>query len=76
MNTFAKFQRMFGETSSYQYGGIYAQLGDREHALASLQQALAIRDGGLVSIKIDPLLDPLRGDARFAGLIRKMNFPL
>ena len=72
----AKFKRLFGDTSSYQYGGIYAQLGDREQALGALEQALAIRDGGLVSIKIDPLLDPIRREPRFEAVVKRMNFPV
>ena len=71
----AKFKRLFAENSSYQYAGIYAQLGDRESALAALEQALAIRDGGLASIKIDPLLDPIRQEPRFNAVVAKMNFP-
>jgi TolB-like protein/Tfp pilus assembly protein PilF len=75
MQTLARYQRLFGEASSYQYAGIYAQLGDRPAALAALEHAWAIRDGGLVSIKIDPLLDPIRREARFATVVSKMNFP-
>lgn len=72
---FAKFKRLYGETSSYQYSAIYAQLGDRERALDALEHALAIRDGGLASIKIDPLLDPIRGEPRFNAVLTEMNFP-
>jgi serine/threonine-protein kinase len=71
----AKFKRLFGEASSYQYAAIYAQLGDRKRALDELEHAFAIRDGGIVSIKIDPLLDPIRGEPRFAAVVRRMNFP-
>lgn len=71
----ARLQRLYGESSSYQYAGIYAQLGDRKRALDALEHALAIRDGGIVSIKIDPMLDPIRGEARFQAVAKKMNFP-
>lgn len=71
----AKFKRLHGETSSYQYAGIYAQLGDRQRALDALDRALAIRDGGLASIKIDPLLDPIRREPRFEAIVKRMNFP-
>lgn len=71
----SRLKRLYGESTSYQYGGIYAQLGDHDRALSALEHAFAIRDGGLISIKIDPRLDPLRGEPRFNAIVRKMNFP-
>jgi serine/threonine-protein kinase len=71
----AKFKRLYGEASSYQYAGIYAQLGDHSRALDALEHAFAIRDVGLASIKVDPMLDPIRTEPRFAEVVRKMNFP-
>ena len=55
-------QQLFGDAASYQYGEIYAQLGDKDRALAALERAWEIRDGGLMHIRGDPALDPLRGD--------------
>jgi hypothetical protein len=75
MKRLARFQKLFGESCSYQYAGIYAQLGERGQALSALEHAYDIRDGGLISIKIDPRLDPLRGEPRFTAVVRKMNFP-
>ena len=75
MKSLAKLQRLYGESASYQYTGIYAQLGDHGRALSALEHAYAIRDGGLISIKIDPQLDPLRGEPRFSAVLKKMNFP-
>jgi TolB-like protein/tetratricopeptide (TPR) repeat protein len=75
MKMLAKFKQLYGEASSYQYSGIYAQLGDRKRALDSLERALTIRDGGLVSIKIDPQLDPIRGEPRLDAVVKRMNFP-
>jgi TolB-like protein len=71
----AKFKRLYGEASSYQYAGIYAQLGDHKAALDALEKAFAIRDVGLVSIKVDPMLDPIRTEPQFAAVMMKMNFP-
>ena len=44
-------------------------------ALAWLERALEARDQNLPYINTVPLWDPLRGDPRFAGLLRRMNLP-
>ncbi len=53
----------------------YAGLGDRERALQHLEKAFQERDSNLLFCKINPWLDPLRGDPRFQDLLRRMNFP-
>jgi serine/threonine-protein kinase len=71
----AKLKRREGDSSSYQYAGIYAQLGDRDRALDALEKAWTFRDSGLASIKIDPILDPIRTEPRFNAVMKLMNFP-
>ena len=51
----------------------YACLGDKEHALASLDQAIAENEPGLPELLQSPELDALRPDARFAALRKKLN---
>jgi TolB-like protein len=68
-------QRVFGDSASYQYAEIYAQRGDLEPAFAALNRAWTVHDPGLTTLRVDPFLDPLRGDPRFAELERKLNFP-
>ena len=75
MRKLSKLKRLYGESTSYQYGGIYAQLGDHDRALSALEHAYTIRDGGLISIRIDPRLDPIRGEPRFNAVVAEMNFP-
>jgi hypothetical protein len=53
-----------------------AGLGDRDAAFARLDEAFADRSPMLTGAKIDPLLDPLRGDPRMAALLRRMHLPL
>lgn len=48
-------------------------LGDRERALDLLTRAYQDRSTYMVYSKVDPLLDPLRSDPRFAALLRRMN---
>jgi TolB-like protein len=54
---------------------IYAQLGEKDKAFAALNTAYENREFGIQSIKVDPLLDPLRDDLRFGELLRKVGFP-
>jgi len=70
-----RMQELFGEAASYQYAEIYAQTGDRERALSALEAAWAVRDAGLISVLVDPLLDPIRSDPRFEAIVKRMNFP-
>jgi Flp pilus assembly protein TadD len=53
---------------------VYAALGDRAAAFHSLEQAFNERYGPLALIRVEPDLASLRGDPRFAELVRKI-FP-
>jgi hypothetical protein len=48
-------------------------LGDIDHAFAWMEHALDAPDRMMAPIKSYSFLDPLRGDPRFAALLRKMN---
>jgi TolB-like protein/DNA-binding winged helix-turn-helix (wHTH) protein/Tfp pilus assembly protein PilF len=54
---------------------VYLGLGKNELAMNWLQKAYADRSNGLVFLKVEPELDPLRSDPRFISLLRKLNFP-
>ena len=54
---------------------IYAQLGSKELAFSSLEQAYNSRDVQFTEIAIEPAFDSLRGDPRFQSLVRKANLP-
>jgi adenylate cyclase len=62
-----------GEAAAYQYAEINAQLGDRDEAFRWLEVARRIKDPGLSILTIDPLMDPLRKDARFGTLTRELG---
>lgn len=59
----------------YEIALIYAGLHDNDEAFQWLDLALKARDKGILYIKIDPCLDPLRSDPRFAELLRGAGFP-
>ena len=71
----AKLKAALGDAAAYQYATIYAQWGNRAKALEWLETALRLRDPGLVSLKTDPLLDPLRKEPRFQAIERELKFP-
>lgn len=64
-----------GDTAAYQYATIYAQWGNTLKALEWLETALRLRDPGLIRLKVEPLLDPLRKEPRFQALMRELEFP-
>jgi serine/threonine-protein kinase len=54
--------------------GDYAQLGDKDAAFAALEKAFPGRTG-LFLIKVDPQLDNIRSDPRYAALLRRIGLP-
>ena len=71
----AKMKVENGDTAAYQYATIYAQWGNTPKALEWLETALRVRDSGLVNLKTDPLLDPLRKEPRLQMIERELRFP-
>jgi len=52
---------------------MHAGLGEVDRAFEWLDQAVEDRRGWLAYLKVEPLLDPLRGDPRFARLMERMR---
>jgi len=59
----------------YDIATVYAGLDDKEQAFAWLEQAYEDRGLWLPLLRVDPALDSLHSDPRFAELLRRMNFP-
>jgi serine/threonine protein kinase/tetratricopeptide (TPR) repeat protein len=58
------------------FAAIYAGLGEKDQAFACLEKAYEQRDTKLVTRgNLNPLLDPLRSDPRFADLLRRIGLP-
>ena len=64
----------YGHSSAYQVAEAYAWRGEKDKAFEWLERAYAQNDGGLSFFKVDPLIANLRGDPRFAALVKKMGF--
>jgi tetratricopeptide (TPR) repeat protein len=52
---------------------VYAALGERDRALASLERAYNERSQSVIWIKSEPAFDSLRGDPRFQDLLRRLR---
>ncbi len=64
-----------GYVSPYLFAGIAEALGDRRRAFAWLEDAVADRVSEVVYLDLDPRLDRLRGDRRFARIRRSVGLP-
>ena len=65
----------WSDGAAYQIGAVYAWQGDTETAFQWMERAYRLRDGGLTTLRIDPVVTSLRGDARYVSLLRKMGLP-
>ena len=70
----AKLVADFGNNSLYQQAQVLAQWRQANDAILALQRAYASGDSGLVQLQSDPLLDPLRQDARFLEIRQNLGF--
>jgi TolB-like protein/DNA-binding winged helix-turn-helix (wHTH) protein len=68
-------QSWYGDRGAYQYAQIYSQREDAARALAWLEKAMRLHDSGLVAVKVDSLLDPLRNEPRFQAIQQALKFP-
>jgi TolB-like protein len=74
----AALKRILEDADRYPYGVavVYANRGDLDRAFEWLDRAYDARSETLaIGIRWDPLLDPIRKDARYRDLLRKMNLP-
>ncbi len=64
------------QVSKYAIATVYAGLGDKDQAIARLEQAYDEHSFLVAGLKVDPELDSLRTDPRFQDLLRRLKFPL
>lgn len=61
--------------SAYAFALVHAALGDRDAAFAALNRAVDERTHWVVWLVRDKRWDPIRGDPRFAALLRRTGVP-
>jgi TolB-like protein/Tfp pilus assembly protein PilF len=60
---------------AYQIVELYAVRGEPDKAFEWLQISFDQRDGGTLSLLVDPLLRTLRGDPRYQNFVEKLGMP-
>jgi TolB-like protein/Tfp pilus assembly protein PilF len=61
------------QAADYQIAQVYAWRAEKDRAFEWLNRAFTRRDGGLVLVKVDPLLVSLHDDSRYEAFLRRMN---
>ncbi len=71
---FAEMVDQYGDNSLYQQAQVYAQWGETDRAIATLNQAYAVGDAGLVLSRSDQNLDPVRQAQDFLTIQERLGF--
>ena len=67
--------RGLGDTAAFQMTQIYAQRGEPQEALEWLARAYRVRDPGIIAIKVEPLLEPIRTTPEFRRVLAELKLP-
>ena len=65
----------YGFITPYQLAEVYAWRGEPDNAFLWLQRSAQLRDASFMYLAFDPLLDNIRGDPRFAVLMKQVGLP-
>lgn len=57
----------------YTMAETYMRLGDNDEAFFWLQKAVDVKHPGVAALRVEPAMDGLRSDPRFADLLRRIN---
>jgi tetratricopeptide (TPR) repeat protein len=70
---FLKYEKTYASVDPFSIAENYAWQGKNDQAFQWLDRALKVHNPGMASIRLDQFLVPLRGDARYVALIKRMN---
>jgi hypothetical protein len=62
-----------GFSLDYEVAALAAAVGENGRAIKYLEKSYAYRDTSILFLNVDPLMDPLRSNVRFQGLLTKLN---
>src|SRR6266478_1664598 len=68
-----EFTKKYAAGSAYQIAQLHAYRGEVDAAFEWLDRAYRQRDGGIMWIKVDPMLRNLYGNPRYQGLLVKLK---
>jgi hypothetical protein len=60
--------------SGYDRAAVHAALGQTDEAFAALEDGYQARAEWMGYLKVDPQMDTLRSDPRYATFLRRLNF--
>ena len=66
-------RRETGYSSAWRIATCYAALGEKDQAFQWMEKALEEHDPEIARLRVDPMMDPLRGDARFPEFLARLN---
>lgn len=72
----SQMRTLFADAAMFQYAQIYAQARQNDRAFAALEKGFQVKDPGVTGVRTDPFMDPIRNDPRYAGFVKKLNFPV
>jgi TolB-like protein/Flp pilus assembly protein TadD len=72
---YKEMRDLLGKGASYQYAQIEAGRGHVAQALDQLEKAYEVKDPGIVNMRNDAEMDPLRKEPRFQAIYKALNFP-
>jgi eukaryotic-like serine/threonine-protein kinase len=60
--------------SAYYFALVYVGLNEPDRAFEQLEKAFQDREGRMTLLRVDPLMDEIRADSRFADLLNRVGF--
>jgi TolB-like protein/Tfp pilus assembly protein PilF len=63
------------EVAPYQIGEIYAYRGEKDESFVWLERAYSLHDPGIQILGMDPFLDNIRSDPRYAAMLQGLKLP-
>ncbi len=72
----AEFIEKYQDVGAYNIAQVYAFRREADLAFQWLERACIQHDGGMFLVMVDPLLQNLKAESRYKGLLKKMRLPV